>query len=64
MPGARHVQRDLFDEPIPTPELRSELRTKLAPLLQALLVEAAKVQRRRCEADLQIEEGGDDEDHA
>ena len=47
-----------------TPELRPELRTKLAPLLQALLMEAAKAQRRGCEPDLQIEEGGDDEDHA
>ena len=62
MPGAHHVQRDLF-EPIPTPELRPELRSKLAPLLQALLMEAAEVQRRGCEPDLQIEEGGDDEDH-
>ena len=64
MPGAHHVQRDLFDEAIPTPELRPELRTKLAPLLQALLMEAAKAQRRGCEPDLQIEEGRDDEDHA
>jgi hypothetical protein len=63
MPGAHH-QRDLFEEAIPTPELRPELRTKLAPLLQALLREAAKAQRRGCEPDLQIEEGGDDEDHA
>ena len=63
MPGA-HQQRDLFDEAIPTPELRPELRTKLAPLLQALLREAAKVQRRGCEPDLRIEEGGDDEGHA
>jgi hypothetical protein len=64
MPGAHHVQRDLFDEAIPTPELLPELRTKLAPLLQALLVEAAKMRRQGCESDLQIEEGGDDEDHA
>ena len=64
MPGAHHVQRDLFDEAIPTPELRPELRTKLAPLLQALLMEAAKEQRRGYEPDLQIEEGGDDKDHA
>jgi hypothetical protein len=64
MPGAHHVQRDLFDNAIPTPELRPELRTNLAPLLQALLMEAAKVQRRGCEPDLQNEEGGDDEDHA
>jgi hypothetical protein len=64
MPGARHVQRDLFDEAIPTPELRAELRTKLTPLLQALLMEAARVPRRGGEPDLRSEEGGDDEDHA
>ena len=64
MPGAHHVQRDLFDEAIPTPALRPELRTKLAPLLQALLMEAAKAQPRRSELDLRFEEGGDDEDHA
>lgn len=63
MPGAHRVQRDLFDEAIPTAELGPELRTKLAPLLQALLMEATKVQRRGCGADLQIEEDGDDEDH-
>ena len=64
MPGAHHVQRDLFDEAIPTPELRPELRTKLAPLLQALLMEAAKAQRRGCEPHLQSKGGDDDEDHA
>jgi hypothetical protein len=64
MPGAHHVQRDLFDEAIPTPELLPELRTKLAPLLQALLMEAAKERRRGCEPNRQAEEGGDDEDHA
>lgn len=64
MPGAHHVQTDLFDEAIPTPALQPELRTQLAPLLQALLMEAAKAQPREYEPDLQIEEGGDDEDHA
>ena len=62
MPGAR--LRDLFDEATPNPELRPEMRAKLAPLLQALLIEAATLQGRGCEPDLQIEEGGDDEDHA
>jgi hypothetical protein len=62
MRRARHNQRDLFDEAIPTPELRAELRSALTPLLQALLMEAAEIPRR--EPDLQIEEGGNDEDRA
>jgi hypothetical protein len=62
MPGAR--QRDLFDEAMPNPELRPEMRAKLAPLLQALLMEAAKLRRRGSELHLQIEEASDDQDHA
>jgi hypothetical protein len=62
MRRARHNQRDLFDEAIPTPELPAELRTALTPLLQGLLMEAAEIPRRESETDLQIEEGGDDED--
>ena len=63
MPGAR--QRDLFEEAMSKPELRPETRAKLAPLLQALLMEAATFRRGRgCEPVLQIEEGGDDQDHA
>ena len=46
-------------------ELRPDLRTKLAPLLQALLAEAAGVQQRRTEStDRDGEEDGDDQDHA
>jgi hypothetical protein len=63
MPRAYPVQKDLFDEAIPTLELRPELQTKLALLLQVLLMEAAGVLRREFESNLQIEEGGDDEDH-
>ena len=47
------------------PELRPELRTKLTPLLQALLAEAAGVRRTRPRSDDRIgEEDGDDQDHA
>ena len=63
MPEPRHVQRDLF-EVSPIPKLRPELRTKVTPLLQALLVEAAAGQRQGNDPDLRLEEDGDDEDHA
>jgi hypothetical protein len=56
------VQRDLFDEAIPAPALRPELKAKLTPLQQALLTEAQAQQRFA--ADLQVEEGGNDKDHA
>jgi hypothetical protein len=61
----RHSQKDLFDEATPTMELRPDLRTKLTPLLQALLAEAAGVAPcpTRSE-DFNDEEGGDDQDHA
>jgi hypothetical protein len=65
MPRARHSQRDLFDEATPTMELRPDLRTKLTPLLQALLAEAAGVEPHQARPeDLDGEEGGDDQDHA
>ena len=64
MRRARHNQRDLFDEAIPTPELRAELRSALTPLLQALLMEAAKLQVREHDQELRIEEDGDDQDHS
>lgn len=65
MRRARHSQRDLFDEATPTMELRADLRTKLTPLLQALLAEAAGVEPRQARPeDLGGEEGGDDQDHA
>ncbi|HEY6982096.1 hypothetical protein [Reyranella sp.] len=65
MRRARHSQRDLFDEATPTMELRPDLRTKLTPLLQALLAEAAGVEPRQARPeDFDGSEGGDDQDHA
>jgi hypothetical protein len=65
MQRARHTQRDLFDEAIQAMELRPDLRTKLTPLLQVLLAEAASVEPRQAKPeDLGGEEGGDDQDHA
>ena len=51
-------QMDLFFTPKRRPPLRPELREKLAPLLQALLTEAAGI------ALMRDREGGDDQDHA
>ena len=64
MPTTRHIQRDLFGPPTPASELRPELRTKLAPLLQALLVEAAGVMLPETKPEPRVEEEGDDQDHA
>ena len=65
MRRARHSQRDLFDEATPTMELRPDLRTKLTPLLQVLLAEAAGVKPRQARPeDFDGEEGSDDQDHA
>ena len=56
--------RDLFDEAPPLTELRPDLRTRLAPLLQVLLTEAAGWQQRQAESkDRDGEEAGDDQDH-
>jgi hypothetical protein len=45
--------------------LRPDLRTKLTPLLQVLLAEAAGVEGRPAKPEvLGGEEGGDDQDHA
>ena len=43
-----------------TPLLQAPLQAKLAPLLQALLAEAAAIERVRCDD----REAGDDQDHA
>jgi hypothetical protein len=43
MRSARCKQGDLFEE-VPIAELRPELRSKLTPLLQALLAEAARLE--------------------
>jgi hypothetical protein len=65
MPKAPRRQRDLFDEAAPLTELRPDLRTRLAPLLQVLLTEAAGWQQRQTESkDRDGEEAGDDQDHA
>ncbi len=58
MRGERHRQRDLF-EPQETTPLQTPLQAKLAPLLQALLTEAAAIERVRCDN----RETGDDQDH-
>ena len=59
---ARRSQGDLFEERRQVTELRPDLRNKLALLLQALLAEAASVQRHRTES-LNGGEAGDDQDH-
>jgi hypothetical protein len=65
MRRARGSQRDLFDDALRVVELRPDLRTKLTPLLQALLSEAAGLQHRQSRLDdLGDEEAGDDQDHA
>ena len=65
MRNARRRQKDLFDEAAQLTELAPDLRSRLAPLLQALLAEAAGVHQRQTEAtDLDGEEAGDDQDHA
>ncbi|MDQ5874018.1 MAG: hypothetical protein M3526_01380 [Actinomycetota bacterium] len=65
MRRARRSQRDLFDEAGQLTKLRPELRSKLAPLLQSLLAEAAGVRQRQNESkDCNSEETGDDQDHA
>ena len=65
MRKARHRQRDLFDEAAQLTELRPDVRSRLAPLLQALLAEAAGVQQCRNESkERDGEEAGDDQDHA
>lgn len=56
----RNQQHDLFERPEPLPALPPSLHSRLAPLLQALLREAAGVERVRCGQ----RESGDDPDHA
>jgi hypothetical protein len=64
MRRARRRQRDLFDEAGEPTELQPDLRSRLAPLLQALLAEAAGVPQRQTESkDRDGEEAGDDQDH-
>ncbi|HTW51779.1 MAG TPA: hypothetical protein VME45_07785 [Stellaceae bacterium] len=63
MRGARGKQGDLFAT-IEVTALRPELRSRLAPLLQALLAEAAKLGPQQAASDdLGNAEAGDDQDH-
>lgn len=55
-------QKDLFDEVMP--ELGTELRTRLTPVLQALLTEAADLETQRSKLNARGEGGDDDQDHA
>ncbi len=67
MGRARHNQRDLFEQ-VTAATLPSDLQTKLAVLLKALLTEAAAgaEARQTTLADVggKEEEDGDDQDHA
>jgi hypothetical protein len=64
MRRARRSQRDLFDEAAQLTELRPELRTKLTPLLQVLLAEAAGMGSCQSPSDDRSgEEVRDDPDH-
>jgi len=67
MGRTRGSQRDLFDEVARVVELRPDLRTKLAPLLQALLTEAAGLDPSQVEDQVVALGGaevGDDQNHA
>jgi hypothetical protein len=65
MESARRNQRDLFEPTIRDATLHPELRTRLAPLLQALLAEAAGIEPCQDNRDdLSRKEAGDDQDHA
>ncbi len=56
----RHRQHDLFEPPETVAVTQPALRATLAPLLQALLTEAAGIKRVGCD-DREI---GDNQDHA
>jgi len=63
MREARRKQRDLFEDVTRDVKLRPEVQTKLTPLLQILLAEAA-VAREATAVPRISEEGCDDQDHA
>jgi hypothetical protein len=63
MRSTRRHQRDLFEPAAGVADLGPDLRTKLTPLLQALLTEAAGVEPDPTPSDdLGREEDGDDQD--
>jgi hypothetical protein len=63
MRGER-CQTDLFTTEMPTLDLDPGLRVKLAPLLQALLSEAADLGRLTAGSSLSSTESRNDQDHA
>lgn len=63
MRSERHDQADLFQERLPTAGLLPELRSKVGPLLEVLLAEAAGLGRTDATRETR-QEGGDDQDHA
>lgn len=65
MRNTQNYQRDLFKEEATRPDLRSDLREKLGPLLQLLLTEAASQEVPIPLSKLNNEwRAGDDQDHA
>ena len=64
MGRARHGQRDLFQQAPQATELRPELRSRIARLLQTLLAEACVAPQAADTNDRSGEEDGDDQDHA
>ena len=64
MRSTRQRQGDLFEE-VRATELRPELRSRLAPLLQKLLAEAAQAElpQTPSDDDLGSREASDDQDH-
>ncbi len=63
MRSERRNQRDLFEPEPAFPPLQPVFLTKLAPLLQLLLTEAAALRRPEAATELVGREGGDDQDH-
>lgn len=67
MRSDRGQQRDLFKVSPPRPELRTDVRAKLEPLLRALLTEAAcqaPTTAMKALSKASEKENGDDQDHA
>ena len=67
MRSDRGQQRDLFKGPPPRPELRTDVRAKLQPLLRALLTEAARQTpgtATKVVSNASEKDPGDDQDHA
>ena len=64
MSGMRGNQRDLFATEITVALLQPAIRSRLKPLLQSLLTEAAGTRPLDASAAHDSKEGGDEQDHA